>query len=411
MSLLLLRFWIFFLLPIACILVLIPSGIEERKKYRMEEYLKTHSEEQAMKEIRKSYIRYSGMILLCVIFVIPYILDFPYVLQGEYKEKNVFVKKVYVSRKTYTLITQDGEEYLIQQQMFKPGDYVHMCYLPHIKAACVTKQAMFTDTLSETEREYYESHPAAMIDPVKLWSAEGLTVTVEKYINGGLSSDDRVILHVENLSDKTLSLRLNDLVVNGFASKELDSVEVAPGTSEEAKVLLHTKLLRSIGINEIGEIEFYFSLDEGDCFSPIALSDKCVLKTDLYDDMDQTIDDEGVELYNSDGVRICARVWEGLYSINSHQDSSLLIYVENNSDIEKAVWPNSLMVNGIETSIHGFVEVYPGQKGVINYERITTLDGKEITEIKNIDLNFTIYDEMFYGPVRKDTGVLSLTKE
>ena len=189
------------------------------------------------------------------------------------------------------------------------------------------------------------------------------------------------------------------------------------GTSTEIDVFWYSKELEASGIYNVGEIVLNLSMyDDENAFRETGL----VVKTSKYEEIGTILANEGAEIFNQDGVRICARYVEE----SSFWGEGLVMYAENNTGKSFLVFDcKSLLVNDqqIEYQINGRTEDDVWTVSVTDNMKVISFipfhskknDADyhmDLGEISKIEMEFNIYQNSFIGEEQEENP-LDITTE
>lgn len=210
-------------------------------------------------------------------------------------------------------------------------------------------------------------------------------------------------LLIENNSTKNIGVGCNALIVNDYMISDLFSSSIASGKKANETMYFSSSQLEAAGITNIGQIEIYFHFYDSDSYETLFDSEKIVIKTSVYDNMDTTANVNGEELYNQDGVRIIGQYVDE----NSFWGTAVLLYIENTSGQNVGISCDNMSINGFMVTPFFSSTVYDGKK---SYDDITIfssdLEENNIDSVEDIELNFHIYDSDSYSTIC-DTGAIS----
>lgn len=214
---------------------------------------------------------------------------------------------------------------------------------------------------------------------------------------------DGIKLLIENNSTKNIGVGCNALIVNDYMISDLFSSSVAAGKKANETMYISSSQLEAAGITNIGQLEIYFHFYDSDSYETLFDSEKVVIKTSAYENMDTTANVNGEELYNQDGIRIVGQYVDE----NSFWGTAVLLYIENNSGRNIGVNCDNMSINGFMVTPFFSSTIYDGKKA---YDDITImssdLEENDIESVENIEVNFHIYDSDSYSTIC-DTGAIS----
>ena len=259
-------------------------------------------------------------------------------------------------------------------------------------------------TVKESETEAEKA--AVTIDEQVLFDQENVKVTATEYVVDSIWGDG-VKLLVENNSAQNVTVSCRALMVNNYMITDLFSCSVAAGKKANETLNLSSSGLKAAGIDTVGQIEVYFTVYDSDSFDDICNPDMVTIKTSEFDRMDTKPDDSGKELYNEGGIRIVGKYVDE----NSFWGAGILLYLENNSGKNVGISCENFSVNGFMLTPYFSSDIYNGKMAIDDITLMSSeLEENNITELKDIELSFHIYDLDSYETI-KDTGAISFSVE
>lgn len=196
-------------------------------------------------------------------------------------------------------------------------------------------------------------------------------------------------LLIENDSDKDYSVGTDAVIVNNCMVSSLFSCSVSAGKKANDVLYLSSSSLNAAGIEKIGQIEMYFYLYDSSDYKRVYNADCVTVKTSLYDTMDTSADSTGHELYNKNEIRIVGKYVDE----NTFWGSSVLLYIENNSDKNITVSCDDMSVNGFMVISLSSTTVYKNKYAFGDITILSSsLEENGITSIDTIELKFKIYE-------------------
>lgn len=216
-------------------------------------------------------------------------------------------------------------------------------------------------------------------------------------------------LLIENNTEKNVTVGCNALIVNDYMITDLFVSDVAAGKKANETMYMMSAELEAAGISNIGQVEVYFHIYDPESYETIFDADVVTIQTSKYAEMDTEIEaeEDGVELYNQDGVRIVGKYVDE----NSFWGTAVLLYIENTSGKNVGISCDDMSVNGFMVSPLFSSTVYDGKKSFDSITILSTeLEENGIETIENIEMNFHIYDADSYETIC-DTGSISFSVE
>ncbi len=209
---------------------------------------------------------------------------------------------------------------------------------------------------------------------------------------------------IENTSDKDVTVYSTATVVNGYAVSGYLFAEVSAGKKANEQFTLSAATLEAVGIETIGLIETSFRAYDDD-YNTIVETDLISLKTSAYDQMDTpTAAEMGTELYNQNGVKICAQ-----YYYDNEWSQGVLLVVENKTGKNIEISCDSLSANGFEITPNLSYEEIPKDKSLA-YDMIifeSSLEDNNVDTIEELGMKFEFTDDDSFEPFL-ETGDLTL---
>lgn len=248
---------------------------------------------------------------------------------------------------------------------------------------------------AETVENMEDSSVGITIEEQTLLEQDGIKVTATEYIEDSIWGEGIKLL-LENESDKDVSVSCNALIVNNYMVSNMFVSTVAAGKKSNETLYLSSSELKAAGIENVGQVEIYFHVYDPESYDSVFDSDCVTIQTSAYDEMDTSSDDSGTELYNSDGIRIVGKTVDE----DSFWGTAILLYCENNSGKNISVSVEDMSINGYMMTPFFTSTIYDGKKA---YDDITImsseLEENGITAVKEVELQFHIYDEETYDTI------------
>lgn len=248
----------------------------------------------------------------------------------------------------------------------------------------------------------------ATIEEAVVVDQDGLRITVKGLDTTGGFMGPELKLLIENNSDRALTVQARDVSVNGLMITGTSlSCDVAPGKKANDSLVLFSSDLENSGIDTFASIEFKFHVFESDDWDTLFDTPAIQLETSLAQTYTQRYDDSGTTLYEEDGLRI---VCPGLRE-DSVFGPEILLYIENQSDLDITVQIRDLSINGFMVMSSLSSDVLAGKRA---YTEITLfssdLEDNGIEQIQNAEFSFHIFDPHSWDTI-KDTDSVSLSFE
>ncbi len=230
----------------------------------------------------------------------------------------------------------------------------------------------------------------------------GKGASIEEQI---LLEQDGIKITAKNNTEKNIGVGCNALIVNDYMITDLFSTSVAAGKKANEVMYMSSTELEAAGISNIGQIEVYFHIYDGDNFETILDADRVVIQTSQYENMDTENSQDGKELYNQDGIRIVGKyVDEG-----SFWGTAVLLYIENTSGRNIGVGCDDMSINGFMVTPYFSCTVYDGKKALDDITIMSSdLEQNGIESVDELEVNFHIYDVDSYETIT-DTGAITFS--
>ena len=105
--------------------------------------------------------------------------------------------------------------------------------------------------------------------------------------------------------------------------------------------------------------------------------------------MDTKANDDGMELYNEDGIRIVGKTVDE----NSFWGAAILLYIENDSGHDVGISVDDMSINGFMMTPYFSTQVYDGKKSLDDITLLSSeLEENGIEAVEEVELKFHIYD-------------------
>lgn len=233
------------------------------------------------------------------------------------------------------------------------------------------------------------------IEEQVLLTWEDVTITATKYVSDAIWGDGVKVL-IENNGTKDLGISCNAVIVNNYMISDLFSATVAAGKKSNETIYLSSSDLEAAGIENVGQVELYFHIYDGDSYSTLLDSEGITIKTSAYDNMDTTPNDMGTELYNKNGIRIIGKYVEE----DSFWGTAVLLYIENTTDENVTVSCEDMSINGFMVSPLLYSCVYSNKMAMDTITIFESdLEENDITSVDEIELKFHIYNSDTYRTI------------
>jgi hypothetical protein len=239
-----------------------------------------------------------------------------------------------------------------------------------------------------TEEAEAPSDAAVTIEKQVLVNQNNIVITADEYTTDAVWGDGIKLL-IENNSDKNVTVGTKAIIVNNYMITDIFISEVAAGKKSNETMFLSSTSLEAAGIDSVGQIEIYFNVYETASYEDILNTDVVTIQTSEYANMDTTLNDAGMELYNEGGIRIVGKTVDE----NSFWGSAILLYMENTSGTNAAIECENMSINGFMMSPYFSCNVYDGKKAINEITIMSSdLEANGIESIDEVELQFNIYE-------------------
>lgn len=223
---------------------------------------------------------------------------------------------------------------------------------------------------------------------------DGLKITAKEYVTDSIWGEGIKLL-IENTSDADYTVGCDALIVNDYMITDLFVSEIAAGKSANETMYLSSTELNAAGIETVGRVEMYFHAYDDD-YDMVFQNEYSEIKTSEYGNMDTTPNDEGVELYNENGIRIVGKTVDE----NSFWGTAILLYIENNSGTNVGISVDDMSINGFMMTPYFSTTVYDGRKAIDDITILSSeIEENDIDSIDEVELKFHIYNADSYSTI------------
>lgn len=239
------------------------------------------------------------------------------------------------------------------------------------------------------------STPSTTIQQQVLLDQDGIKITAVEYVVEDILSDGIKVL-IENNTTQNIRVSCNALIVNNYMIGDWFVSKIAAGKKVYDTIRLSSNELKASGITNVGQVEISFDIYDSDNYDDILDSEIITIKTSNYNKMDVVPNDSGLELYNANGIRIVGKYVDE----NSFWGSSVLLYMENNTDQKITISCENMSIDGF--MIDGFLHtiIYPGKMAIDDITIFSSdLEENGIKSIEKIELSFHVINQDTYKTI------------
>ncbi len=263
-----------------------------------------------------------------------------------------------------------------------------------------TKEAKEVSTKDDSKEKKKVS-----IDEQVLYDENDIKITAT-----GIDVEDTVYgaelkLLIENNSSQDITVQTGNVSVNGYMMSAIMSANVVAGKKANDTLTFYSSELEECGIDQIATIEVSFVFLNSDSYETISTSDMITVNTSVADDYQQTYDDSGEVLVDSNGVKIVSK---GLSEDDSFWGPGVILYIENNSDQDIIIQTRDVSVNGFMISAVISEDVLAGKKAISAVQFYDQdLEDNGIDDITDVELYFKVSNLESWDTIF-DTDVISI---
>lgn len=249
-------------------------------------------------------------------------------------------------------------------------------------------------TIPDTEDE---KDPDVEIEETICFEYKGVIVKAKEIVEDVFLGTG-IKIYVENNSEKDYIVGAEAVIVNNYMVDELFSVTVAAGKKANEVLYLSNHDLKESGIENIGQIEVYFSLVDSESYDTEYESECVNIKTNFFDKMDTVAENTGYTLLEKDGIKIVGKYVDE----NTIFGTAIVLYIENNTDSNITLSCEDFSINGYMVSSFFYQSVYKGKCAISEITILESdLEDNDITEITDFELKFEVYDSDTYDVIIK----------
>lgn len=247
---------------------------------------------------------------------------------------------------------------------------------------------------SEETSSSSDSSLVPTIEEQVLVDSNGLKITAKEYSRDNIWGDGIKLL-IENASESDYTVGCDALIVNDYMITDLFASEIAAGKNANETMYLSSTELEAAGIDSVGKVEMYFHAFDSD-YNYVFQNEYAEIQTSEYANMDTTPNDLGIELYNSDGIKIVGKTVDE----NSFWGTAILLYVENSSGKNVGISVDDMSINGFMMSPFFSTTVFDGKKAIDDITIFSSdLEDNGIDSIEEVELKFHIFDADTYSTI------------
>lgn len=231
-------------------------------------------------------------------------------------------------------------------------------------------------------------------DGTVLFDGNGVTVVAD-WQDGQLFGDGVTIL-AKNGTEEKISIAFKEIVANGYVMEtSLFQLSVEPGTTESAQFTLHETDLSNTGIQAVTEVSFNLTAYGTHSFTSLAKTDRLTLKGAIPPGYVQSVESDGVVLYDEEGVKIVFRSFRpSEEEPEDYTKGKFLFYIQNSTKRHLRISMPEVLVNEQPLDIGIWSELLPDTKAVTGMYlyRLKDLGIENPTQVRTLSYTLEITD-------------------
>lgn len=244
----------------------------------------------------------------------------------------------------------------------------------------------------------------AVISETVLVDEAGVKITAKELENNLFGAAIKLL--IENGSGKDLTFQSRNTSVNGYMIETMMSVDVVDGKKANDTLTFLRSELDACGIGTIADMEFSFHIFTTSDWDTYLDTDSIQLKTSAADSYPYTFDDSGHVVYDENGLKI---VVKGLSEDTSIFGPGIIVYLENTGNENITVQTRDVSINGFMVDTLFSCDVLIGKHAVDSITFLSSaLEDNEITEIKDVELSFHIFNAESWNTIA-DTETVTIS--
>ncbi len=254
--------------------------------------------------------------------------------------------------------------------------------------ACSSKENIIIETNADDfdMNNYEKTEDVSIEADVILYNDNDLIITTDSIDSD--STETYLIITLENTSDADIFLSCESSAVNNFMITTVFSTDLAAGESLLTGISFDNTALNACEIQTITDIEFSLTAYDED-FSILYETDFLHIQTNKSGEVEQTINTNGVLLYDKDGIQLISK---GFTTDEEWGDVLVLLAVnQSNRNIYVGLDDSTVIADDVTYEVN-FGTLIPAGHQSISYLYFSDLDGNASTEITNALAVFTIKD-------------------
>lgn len=231
----------------------------------------------------------------------------------------------------------------------------------------------------------------------KLYDESGIKLLSSGFVRN-LEGNTSLLLEFENTTEKTISISANDIAYNGLIVDRQDDLTglISPGKYCIVELpsfysTFSSEFFEDYGIKDIASVSFSLIQESED---GTQITDAIPVKIDMPGKKYE-FDKTGIEIYNSNGLRIIYKTIKEESSEYS-SDRYILLIAENNSDetLEIRDVEESLLVNGTKSDYYyDWDTIKEGESIAFQIQLKESPQIDDIADIKEVEIGLEIIED------------------
>lgn len=222
-------------------------------------------------------------------------------------------------------------------------------------------------------------------------------ITYEEYYGPTLS------LLLENNSAKDITISSENVSVNNIVCNAYMYEDVNAGKKTYADMSFYESDLTSVGITEIGTIEFFLHIYEQETYDTIDDSD--VIKLVVNENVTAAPVSNGEKIYSKNGITIYNE--KPTMEDDDYYDYVSRFFIVNETNTDISISTDDVSVNGFMINPYCSETVPAGKMAYTSlYFSKTDLEDNKIKEIEEVELSFSIYNSESYDTIDDTDAII-----
>ncbi len=213
------------------------------------------------------------------------------------------------------------------------------------------------DTDDSTSREFpdFFDFEDVSVEKTILVDEAGVKITARDIATRG-SRGVRLMLIIENNTDKTLSFRAHSTAVNGIMVDSQMHTEVDAGKRVYSHVEFPVGEFERSEMHDVADIELCFDVFDTESWEVHFASERIFVRTSLADESDYNYDYTGTLVYEDEELTIIA---QGLTEVEDEFAAGFILCVDNRTERNVTVQAYDVRLNGNPVTAIFNAEVIP----------------------------------------------------